>query len=100
MLIYFPFKAIWVGVMHHIVNEHAWIVGHGDPDYNHCLHEPLEGEDRDKSWLHPVHDASALKDLAKIVFDKRLFNLIDKYLNFRYALFEKKKLILKNKYLR
>jgi hypothetical protein len=26
--------------------------------------------------------------------------LIDKYLNFRYALFEKKKLILKNKYLR
>ncbi|KAH3830823.1 hypothetical protein DPMN_104078 [Dreissena polymorpha] len=48
--------------MHHIVNEHAWIVGHGDPDFNHCLHAPLDEVERDKSWLHPVRDASALRE--------------------------------------
>ena len=80
---YLLFQAIWVGVMHHIVNEHAWIVGHGDPDFNHCLHAPLDGVERDKLWLHPVRDACALRELAKVVFDKSRLNLIDKYLNFR-----------------
>ena len=68
--------------MHHIVNEHAWIIGHGDRDFNKCLHEPID--DTNKPWLDSVKNASTLRDLANIVFDKRFLSQIDKYLNFRY----------------
>ncbi|CAM4732660.1 unnamed protein product [Leuciscus chuanchicus] len=38
------FKLMWVGVMHHVRNEHFWATGC-------CQHEPLEEGSQDKLWM-------------------------------------------------
>ena len=42
--------------LHHITNKHEWYLGHGGGT-NGCLHEPLNAEEREKPWLHPVEHA-------------------------------------------
>lgn len=66
--------------MHHVVNEHEWLLSHGTSGTNACSHGPLPSE-RSKEWLKkdgPPHVA-----LRRIVFDKRLLNKIPYYLKFR-----------------
>ncbi|XP_041944101.1 uncharacterized protein LOC121706417 isoform X2 [Alosa sapidissima] len=68
------FKSMWVGVMHHVRNEHFWATGC-------CQHEPLEEGSQDKPWME--QGSAAHRALAAIVFEKRWLNLVRKFLNFR-----------------
>lgn len=76
---------MWIGVLHHIVNEHEWVLPHGNDDSFECSHGPLNENERDKEWLHPAKNSTTIRDLANIVMDKRLFNNVHYYLNFRYV---------------
>lgn len=77
------FQGLWCGVLHHIVDEHEWILPHGDNGIQHCLHGPLTETERNKTWLHPRKHCHILKDLANVVLDKRLLGKVGYYLNFR-----------------
>ncbi|XP_070543902.1 uncharacterized protein [Ptychodera flava] len=74
-------KAIWFGILHHVVDEHEWILNH-DGTYGKCGHGPLSDGER-IPWLikgSPSHVA-----LRKIVEDKRLMKNIPYYVNFRHT---------------
>lgn len=74
------FIGIWFGVMHHVVNEHEWILPYRAGAKSSCQHGPLT-EERDKDWLEagsPAHVA-----VRDIVRDKRLLKKIPYYLNCR-----------------
>lgn len=40
---YEEFMNLWLGLLHHVADEHQWYLGS-------CQHDPLEG-DRDKGWI-------------------------------------------------
>ena len=72
----------WIGILHHVVNEHEWIVEEGDNKAK-CDHDPIsEEEQREKPWLRK--GSAAHKALAKIVMDKRFLNTFRYYTHFRY----------------
>ncbi|XP_062568780.1 uncharacterized protein LOC134230925 [Saccostrea cucullata] len=77
---YEEFLDVWVGVLHHVQNEHEWGLSYGRMAPGACYHEELN-DDRDKSWIEkgsPAHSA-----LTKNVLDKRFLNNNHYYLNFR-----------------
>lgn len=74
------FKDKWIGILHHIVDEHEWVISEGINECK-CEHEPLQEEERNKPWLSK--DLSSHKALRKIVLDKRFLNKLDYYKNFR-----------------
>ncbi|CAM4597551.1 unnamed protein product [Leuciscus chuanchicus] len=62
------FKLMWVGVMHHVCNEHFWATGC-------CQHELLEEGTQDKPWMEQVKekkDYNYIPDLQKAVLGRRL----------------------------
>lgn len=70
---------MWFGVVHHVVNEHQWLLSYGRGE-SACSHGP-RAEERTAAWLKkggPAHKA-----LIKIIMDKRLINNVPYYLNFR-----------------
>lgn len=72
----------WIGILHHVVNEHEWIIEEG-ANGGKCDHDPLNEEERKKPWLEkgsPAHKA-----LTKIVLDKRFLNTLGYYTHFRYT---------------
>ena len=75
-------QGAWAGILHHVVNEHEWLMS-SDNDMTHtkCQHGPLP-EERDQNYLEKGSDA--LMALTNIVMDKRLLNNIPYYLNCRY----------------
>lgn len=77
----YEFLGIWRSVLHHVTNQHEWILPHGG--LSHCLHEPLSETDRNKPWLDPSMHKGALLDLAEIVLDKRLLNKVSYFLKCR-----------------
>ncbi|XP_077862961.1 uncharacterized protein LOC144345257, partial [Saccoglossus kowalevskii] len=75
-------KAIWFGILHHVVNEHEWLLN-VDGTYGGCAHEPLYVENQCKPWLEkgsPAHLAH-----RNIVEDKRLLKNLGQYTNFRHT---------------
>jgi hypothetical protein len=76
------FKGDWRGILHHVINEHKWLLPSSDGSYS-CKHGPLSS-DRDKGWLE--RDSDQHVALRKIILDKRFLNKIPYYLNFRYVL--------------
>ncbi|XP_060551597.1 uncharacterized protein LOC132713139 [Ruditapes philippinarum] len=79
---YEQFVSIWRSVLHHITNQHSWILPHGDGETT-CRHGLLSDEDRNKPWLDPRKDCAVLKELASVVMDKRFLGKVHYYLNFR-----------------
>ena len=75
---------MWIGLLHHVVNEHEWVLEEG-VNGGECPHEPLGDDERNKPWLKK--ESPADKALTKIVMDKRFLNTIPYYVNFRYVLF-------------
>ena len=74
----------WIGLLHHVANEHEWVLEEGENGAK-CDHDPLQtDEDRDKPWLKK--GSSAHKALAKIILDKRFLNTFKYYTHFRYIL--------------
>jgi hypothetical protein len=78
LLLHNPYVVIqdmWFGVLHHVVNEHEWILGKGK-----CSHGPLVDQ-RDIQWMNKgsaAHDA-----LRAVVADKRFLKNIPYFLNAR-----------------
>ncbi|XP_061191774.1 uncharacterized protein LOC133200021 [Saccostrea echinata] len=76
------FMGMWVGVLHHVVGEHEWLLPYSDSGVAACAHDPLTGEPRgDKEYMvkgSPAHEA-----LRKVILDKRFMNNIHYFLNFR-----------------
>lgn len=79
-VMYFFFQGMWCSLIHHVVNEHEWVLPYCSPGSFQCDHGPLE-DDGDKEWL--VKDGPAHTALRKIIMDKRFMNKIHYYLNFR-----------------
>lgn len=73
---------MWIGVLHHVVNVHSWILPYSSS--NKCEHGPLTSA-REKGWLEK--DSPAHVSLRSIVLDKRLLNNIPYYLNCRFISF-------------
>ena len=76
------FKGAWRGILHHVIDEHEWLLPSSDGSYA-CKYWPLSS-DRDKGWLE--RDSDQHVALRKIILDKRFLNKIPYYLNFRYVL--------------
>ncbi|XP_062597804.1 uncharacterized protein LOC134259221 [Saccostrea cucullata] len=77
---YETFIGVWFGLLHHVTDEHEWILPFNDSGINACQHGPLT-EERTKGWLEknsPAHNA-----LRYVVMDKRRLNQIHYYLNCR-----------------
>lgn len=73
---------MWVGVLHHVVGEHEWLLPYSEGGVPACSHGPLTGEDRgEKEYL--VKGSQAHEALRKVVLDKGFLNKIHYYLNFR-----------------
>ncbi|XP_070565952.1 uncharacterized protein [Ptychodera flava] len=76
------FRGMWGGVLHHVINEHEWIVSIGSTGSNHCHHGPLaENADEEKEWLKKNSKAHSV--LRNIIFDRRFLKKIPFYLNAR-----------------
>nr|XP_022309859.1 uncharacterized protein LOC111115422 isoform X3 [Crassostrea virginica] len=74
------FISMWFGVIHHVVNEHEWILPYRTGGKSSCQHGPLT-EEREKGWIvagSPAHNA-----LRDIVCDTRLLKKIPYFLNCR-----------------
>lgn len=81
-ILFFYLQGTWLGVIHHAVNEHEWVLPYKIGSKSKCLHGPLT-EEREKGWLEaesPAH--GALRDIMK---DKRLLKKVPYYLNCRCA---------------
>ena len=64
----------WIGLLHHIVNEHKWALGE-------CEHDELE-ENRQKPWLEkssPPHNT-----LRELMMSSYFMNTWVHYVNFRF----------------
>ena len=76
------FKGVWIGILHHVINEHEWLLLSSDGSFS-CKHGPLSS-DRDKGMLERDSDPHVAS--RKIISEKRFLNKIHYYLNFRYVL--------------
>ena len=74
---------MWIGILHHVVNEHEWILGEGRGE-GKCGHGILSEEERTKLWLSK--SSPAQNALRQIVLKKRFLNEIPYYTNFRLVL--------------
>lgn len=68
-----------------MTNQHLWKVPHGNGEAA-CLHGVLSEEDRNKPWLDPRDDCSAMKELVAVVLDRRFLGKVSYYLIFRYGI--------------
>nr|XP_055049509.1 uncharacterized protein LOC129435004 isoform X2 [Misgurnus anguillicaudatus] len=67
-------RMMWVGVLHHVCNEHSWAT-------SCCEHEPLDEDSQDKPWI--IQGSAAHKALTAVVLEKRWLTLVKKFINFR-----------------
>ncbi|KAF1388644.1 hypothetical protein PFLUV_G00092440 [Perca fluviatilis] len=65
--------ALWIGVLHHVCNNHTWETGS-------CQHDHLE-DTQGKQWIE--RDSKSHKALVDIVLNKRWQKDVHKYLRFR-----------------
>ncbi|XP_069139069.1 uncharacterized protein [Argopecten irradians] len=78
---YEDFIGLWSGVLHHVVDEHSWLMQYSDNCPAECSHGPLTTEATDEKWLEKGSKAHHV--LRKIVLDKRFLNKVPYYLNAR-----------------
>ena len=71
----------WVGLLHHVTNEHEWIFGQ-------CKHEPLTGPPTDTNGQQITYFRTpepAFQVLRKIVTDRAWMESLKSYTRFRYC---------------
>ena len=71
---------MWIGILHHVVNEHTWVLGE-DSGQGQCGHGILTEEERAKPWLEK--NSLAQKVLREIVLKKRFLNELQLTLSVR-----------------
>ena len=76
----FILQEMRIGILHHVVNEHEWVLEE-DNNGGECDHAPLNEDERSKPWLKK--DSPPHKALTKIILDKRFLNTILYCINFR-----------------
>ncbi|KAL7389596.1 hypothetical protein ABVT39_006744 [Epinephelus coioides] len=54
------FKMMWIGVLHHVRNQHVWAMGS-------CDHEPLDDSSQDKPWIEQDTVQMALSQLLYLL---------------------------------
>ena len=79
----FILQDMWIGILHHVVNEHDWVLEEGN-NGGECDHAPLNEDERNKPWLKK--DSPPHKALTKIILDKRFLNTIPYYINITYSI--------------
>lgn len=75
-------KATFLGLLHHVTNEHEWVFG-TDGRPGRCGHEELQDEERQKRWLSK--GSVAHRTLATEISNRRLLNQLPYYRNFRHT---------------
>lgn len=75
-------KATFLGILHHVVNEHQWVFG-TDGRPGQCNHVELVDDERDKRWLEK--GSNPHKSLATELTDKRFLKNLPYYRNFRHT---------------
>ncbi|XP_028418570.1 uncharacterized protein LOC114544015 isoform X1 [Dendronephthya gigantea] len=75
-------KDKWISILHHVVDEHEWVLEEG-VNGGKCEHDPLNESERKKPWLKK--ESSAHKALAKIILDTHFLNTLVYYVNFRHT---------------
>ncbi|KAL5017769.1 hypothetical protein ScPMuIL_005150 [Solemya velum] len=78
---YDEFIDLWASILHHVVNEHEWILPYAIDGHARCLHGPLTEEERTKEWLSKGSQAHGA--LRKLVLDDRFLGKVSYFLNFR-----------------
>ena len=71
----------WVGLLHHVTNEHEWLFGE-------CEHEALTGPPTDTNGQEIAYfspQEPAFQVLRKIVTDRRWLESLKSYTRFRYC---------------
>ncbi|XP_065070312.1 uncharacterized protein LOC135695242 [Rhopilema esculentum] len=68
-------KDIWIGVLHHVCNEHIWAE-------SECLHGPLSSTEP-KVYL--LKNSVALEKLRSVVLDRKLLSNLSYYSKFRHT---------------
>ena len=71
---------MWFGILHHIVNEHSWVIGDGKGQ-GKCGHADLSEEERMKPWLSK--NSAPQNALRQVILKKRFLNTIPYYTRFR-----------------
>jgi hypothetical protein len=71
---------MWISILHHVVDEHEWLISEGSGE-GKCAHEALSEEERNKPWLKK--NSSVHKSLREVVLDKNLMRTLPYYVNFR-----------------
>ena len=74
-------KERWVGLLHHIVNEHEWIGG--ECGHQPSIEAPTDGSGNIIPYFH--RKEAAFKILQKIVTDKAWMKSLKAYTKFRYT---------------
>ncbi|KAK7116825.1 hypothetical protein V1264_002438 [Littorina saxatilis] len=72
-------QGIWCGMLHHVVNQHSWLLSY-DQGPGECSHGALM-EEHHRPWLQK--GSPAFKALRDIVMSKYLLRNIPYYINFR-----------------
>ncbi|XP_071827646.1 uncharacterized protein [Apostichopus japonicus] len=75
-------KATFLGILHHIVDEHEWVFG-TDGRPGKCAHEELQDAERTKRWLKK--GSVPHKTLATELTARRFLNNLKYYKNFRHT---------------
>ncbi|XP_077988832.1 uncharacterized protein LOC144443271 isoform X2 [Glandiceps talaboti] len=78
---YDEFLDMWCGVLHHVVDEHSWIVPYASNGMAQCDHGPLPEREDDREYL--TKDSAAHIALRHIVFDKSFLKRVPYFLNNR-----------------
>lgn len=79
------YQGIWFGILHHIVDEHQWVLPYSTSGVNGCEHDDLEEHKYRESKEYIQKGSLTHETLRSIIMNKRLLNKIPYFLNFRYA---------------
>ncbi|XP_007896577.1 uncharacterized protein LOC103181728 [Callorhinchus milii] len=73
----------WASLLHHVVNEHEWVVPNSAGETT-CNHEPIQEEEHNqaKSWIQ--HSSPPLKILRQIILDRNFLRNISRFKYFRH----------------
>ena len=73
-------QAKWIGVLHHVLDEHEWLDGA-------CEHEPLSEPPTDVNGVvlkYFSRDEPAFRALQKLIMDRNWLKSLKYYTRFRY----------------
>ncbi|XP_067844712.1 uncharacterized protein [Heptranchias perlo] len=71
----------WASLLHHVVNEHEWIVPNSAGETS-CNHESIHDEEHTRPWIQ--QNSAPLKFLRQIILDRNFLRNISRFKYFRH----------------